>query len=235
MSEKSQKILVVDDELPIQKLLSYGLEELGYKVIVAGSGEDALRLIASDSPNCLLLDVGLPKMDGIETLRELRTFSQIPVIMLTVENDDEIKVNALDLGADDYVTKPFSMPVLRARIQAVIRRHTPTPRGVTESPLFTHEHLKVDFDSHKIWVNGKEIHLTVTEFDLLSLFIQNRGRILTHQSFLKKIWGDQAGDQMHYLRVYINNLRRKVELNPSIPKLIVTEPGIGYRFESGRS
>ncbi|MEO5667641.1 MAG: response regulator transcription factor [Bdellovibrionota bacterium] len=223
------KILIVDDEVQIQKLLSYGLSDSGFLSIVAGSGEEALRVIAAENPACVLLDVGLPKMNGIETLKEIRAFSKVPVIMLTVENDDEIKVQALDLGADDYVTKPFAMPVLRARIHAVLRRHADLVRSPTK--IYSHAHLKVDFVLHKVWVNDKEVHLTVTEFELLELFVENRGSVLTHQSILAKIWGDQAGDQMHYLRVYVNNLRRKIELNPSIPKLIITEPGLGYRFE----
>jgi len=233
MPTTEPKILVVDDEMQIRKLLSFGLAGFGFKTLEASSGEEALILIASDNPACVLLDVGLPKMNGIETLKEIRSFSKVPVIMLTVESDDEIKVQALDLGADDFVTKPFSMPVLRARLQAVMRRQG---EGKVEKQVerssYEQGHLKIDFISHKVWVSEKEIHLTATEFELLDLFIENRGRVLTHQAILAKIWGNKAGDQMHYLRVYINNLRRKVELNPSIPKLIITEPGIGYRFES---
>ena len=230
---KKTKILIVDDEIQIQKLLTYGLEENGFATLTAKSGEEALRLAANESPDCILLDVGLPKINGIETLKELRSFSKIPVIMLTVESDDDIKVQALDLGADDYVTKPFSMPVLRARIQAVLRRKaTPTQAASLEATPFESQHLKVIFSSRKVLVSGNEVHLTATEFELLELFIENRGRVVTHQTILAKIWGNKAGDQMHYLRVYINNLRRKIELNAAIPKLIITEPGVGYRFES---
>ncbi len=226
------KILVVDDEPQIQKLLSYGLSESGCVVLSALSGEEALRIVANENPTCVLLDVGLPKISGIQTLKELRSFSSVPVIMLTVEEDDAIKVEALENGADDYVTKPFSMPVLRARIQAILRRASSksSDRSQTQT-VFSAKHLRVEFESHKVFVSEKEVHLTATEFELLELFIQNGGKVLTHQAILAKIWGDKAGDQMHYLRVYVNNLRRKIEQNPSIPKLIVTEPGIGYRLE----
>jgi two-component system KDP operon response regulator KdpE len=226
------KILIVDDESQIQKLLSYGLSDIGWSLKVVTSGEEALKKISTESFTCVLLDVGLPQMSGIETLKEMRNFSSVPVIMLTVEDNDELMVEALELGADDYVTKPFAMPVLKARIRAVIRRHSQF--GIEhnyESSPFQSGHLVVDFSSHKVFVSNNDIHLTVTEFDLMKLFILNRGKVLTHHAILAKIWGQQAGDQMHYLRVYVNNLRRKIELNPSIPKLIVTEPGVGYRFE----
>ncbi len=226
------KILIIDDEPQIQKLLSYGLSDSGWILLKAMSGEEALKVVAAEQPTCVLLDVGLPKMSGIETLKELRSFSAVPVIMLTVEDDDALKVKALELGADDYVTKPFAMPVLKARIHAVVRRHSQSAGDQkTANALFQSAHLKIDFSSHKVFVEGKEIHLTATEFELIELFIQNRGKLLTHQALLAKVWGDQAGDQMHYLRVYVNNLRRKIELNPSIPKLLITEPGVGYRFE----
>lgn len=226
------KLLVVDDEPQIQKLLKYGLSDSGWKLISAFSGEEALQVIANENPSCVLLDVGLPKMNGVQTLREIRSFSSVPVIMLTVEDDDAIKVEALENGADDYVTKPFAMPVLKARIQAVLRRFSVPPTGKTPTQsIFSADGLRVEFESHKVFVHEKEIHLTATEFELLELFIQNRGKVLTHQAILAKIWGDQVGDQMHYLRVYVNNLRRKIETNPSIPKLIVTEPAVGYRFE----
>jgi two-component system KDP operon response regulator KdpE len=232
-SQKQIKILIVDDEAQIQKLLSYGLSDLGWSLLKASSGEEALKILAAENPACILLDVGLPKMSGIETLKELRSFSHVPVIMLTVEDDDALKVEALELGADDYVTKPFSMPVLKARIHAVLRRHSQlSAEKNNANSTFQSAHLKIDFSSHKVFVDGKEVHLTVTEFELIELFIQNRGKVLTHQAILAKVWGEQAGDQMHYLRVYVNNLRRKIELNPSIPKLIITEPGVGYRFEA---
>jgi len=231
-TQSAVKILIVDDESQIQKLLSYGLSDSGWTLIKAMSGEEALKALATEQPTCVLLDVGLPKMSGIETLKELRSFSSVPVIMLTVEDDDALKVEALELGADDYVTKPFAMPVLKARIHAVLRRHSQSSNEQNvANAIFQSAHLKVDFSSHKVFVDGKEVHLTATEFELMELFIQNRGKVLTHQALLAKVWGDQAGDQMHYLRVYVNNLRRKIELNPSIPKLVITEPGVGYRFE----
>lgn len=224
--------MIVDDERQIQKLLTYGLKEQGFESLVASSGEEALGMVANYGPLCVLLDVGLPGMTGLETLKELRNFSSVPVIMVTVEDDDEIKVQALDAGADDYVTKPFSIPVLCSRIRAVLRRQDKMDFDAIRLKEFNSDCIKVDFTSRKVWAQDKEIHLTVTEFELLTLFIENRGKVVTHQSILGKIWGDKAGDQMHYLRVYINNLRRKIEPNPSIPRLILTEPGIGYRFEA---
>ncbi|MBP7843549.1 MAG: response regulator transcription factor [Proteobacteria bacterium] len=232
-AQKPVKILIVDDEPQIQKLLSYGLSDSGWTLLKALSGEEALKIVATENPSCVLLDVGLPKMSGIEALKEIRSFSTLPVIMLTVEDEDDLKVEALELGADDYVTKPFAMPVLKARIHAVMRRHSQSSGEQNNAnSTFQSAHLKIDFSSHKVFVDGKEVHLTVTEFELIELFIQNRGKVLTHQAILAKVWGEQAGDQMHYLRVYVNNLRRKIELNPSIPKLIITEPGVGYRFEA---
>lgn len=226
------KILIVDDESQIQKLLSYGLSDSGWTLLQAMSGEEALKAVATEQPTCVLLDVGLPVMNGMDTLKKLRSFSSVPVIMLTVEDDDTLIVESLELGADDYVTKPFSMPVLKARIHAVLRRHSQLiNEHLVANAVFQSAHLKVDFPSHKVFVNGNEVHLTATEFELMEIFIQNRGKVLTHQALLAKIWGDQAGDQMHYLRVYVNHLRRKIELNPSIPKLVITEPGVGYRFE----
>lgn len=227
------KLLIVDDEVQIQKVLSYGLSDSGWRVISALSGEDALRLVTTENPTCVLLDLGLPKMSGVQTLKELRSFSSVPVIMLTVEDDDAIKVEALEKGADDYVTKPFSMPVLKARIQAVLRRFSSgSSTKLSTQSIFSTKHLRVEIESRKVYVSEKEIHLTATEFELLEFFIHNAGKVLTHQAILAKIWGNKAGDQMHYLRVYINNLRRKIEQNPSIPKLIVTEPGVGYRLET---
>lgn len=226
------KLLIVDDEPPIQKLLNFGLSDANWTILSAYSGEEALKMFTAESPHCVLLDIGLPKLSGIENLRQLRAFSAVPVIMLTVEDDDAIKVEALEFGADDYVTKPFSMPVLKARIQAVMRRHGQANQPHALSPVparYESEHLVIDFEFHKVFVRGQPVHLTVTEFELLELFILNRGKVLTHQSILAKIWGSQAGDQMHYLRVYVNNLRRKIEANPSIPRLILTESGIGYR------
>lgn len=231
-NEAPIKILIVDDEAQIQKLLSYGLAAFGWNTVSALSAEEALRLVAVEAPACVLLDVGLPKMSGLQALKELRSFSSVPVIMLTVEEDDAIKVEALENGADDYVTKPFSMPVLKARIQAVVRRSPAggSTRSLSQS-VFASKHLRVEFSSRKVFVGDKEVHLTATEFELLELFIQNAGKVLTHQAILAKVWGNRAGDQMHYLRVYINNLRRKIEQNPSIPRLIVTEPAVGYRLE----
>lgn len=232
MDSTEIKILVVDDEIEIQKLLSYGLRDQGFVTLIASSGEEALRSIAHDHPACVLLDVGLPKMNGIETLKELRSFSKVPVIMITVEDDDEIKVKALDLGADDYVTKPFSMPVLRSRIKAVLRRQDKIDDSALRVKQFATDRIKVDFEAHKVWVGSAEVHLTATEFELLQLFVENRGKVVSHQKILAKIWGNQAGDQMHYLRVYINNLRRKIEQNPAIPRLILTESGVGYRLDA---
>lgn len=230
--ENPLTILIVDDEIAIQKLLSYGLRDFGYETIVASSGEECLEMMTSLNVSCVLLDVGLPKMNGMETLKRIRHFSKVPLIMITVEDDDESKIKALDCGADDYVTKPFSMAVLRSRIKAVLRRQEPqTNSAPSHSKEFVSDRIKIDFDARKVWANQQEIHLTATEFELLSFFIENRGKVITHQSILAKIWGNKAGDQMHYLRVYINNLRRKIEPTPSIPRLIVTEPGIGYRFE----
>lgn len=225
------KILLIDDEAQIRSLLDISLSSSDRKILLANTGQEGLERIIPDQPDqpdVVLLDLGLPDQDGLSVLTQIRRASSIPVIVLTVRDDEEAKVTALDLGADDYLTKPFSIAELTARIRAVTRRAQVASSSQESS--FERGRLRVNFVLHTVEVAGNAIHLTKTEFALLELFIRHPGRVLTHKQILEKVWTGQAGVQVHYLRVYLNNLRKKIERDPSRPEFILTEPGIGYRF-----
>ena len=227
MSESSKFVaLIVDDELQIRRLLRITLEANAYKVFEAATGNDGLVQAASRRPDVVLLDLGLPDMDGITVLKRLREWSKVPVIVLSVRDRDEEKVQALDQGADDYVTKPFSTTELLARLR-VAHRHQ-QPKG--EMSVFRSGPLEVDLAKRVVRREKKEVKLTPTEYSLLRLLIEHAGRVLTHRQILREVWGPQSTEQTHYLRVYIKHLREKLEKNPATPELIVTEAGIGYRF-----
>jgi two-component system KDP operon response regulator KdpE len=223
------KILVIDDEVQIRKVLELTLAAEGHIVRLAKNAVEGLQqALLPDAPDAVLLDLGLPDRDGLDLLTDIRKSSQLPVIMLSVKGDESIKVRALDLGADDYLTKPFSAAELLARLRAVTRR-----RGLDDpapARIYTKDRLKIDFEKHQVFVSGEERHLTKTEFAILQFFVSNPGRVLTHRQILERVWGEQAGVQLHYLRVYVNNLRKKIEVSASRPYFISTEPGIGYRF-----
>jgi two-component system KDP operon response regulator KdpE len=221
--------LIIDDELQIRRLLRLALEGAGYAVQEADAGQLGLQQAALIRPNVVLLDLGLGDLDGMTVLRRLREWSQVPVVVLTVRDDDADKVAALDAGADDYVTKPFSTSELLARLRAAQRRAQPRE----ETATFTRDGLVVDLVAHSIARDGQVIKLTSTEWALLSLLIRHAGRILTHRQILREIWGPNAEEHREYLRVYFSQLRKKVERNPSHPALIVNEPGVGYRLTSG--
>lgn len=226
----SAKILIVDDAQPVRRVLRTALSAEGYTIFEAGTGEEALESIRQSTPDAILLDVNMPGMGGLETCRELRRTLDVPIVMLTVRNAEHDKVLALDAGADDYVVKPFGMQELLARIRAALRRRM--PQGKLTS--FSAKDLSVDFEARQVTVRGKDVHLTPKEFELLRHLIANAGKPITHRRLLQAVWGPDYGDEPEYLRVMINQLRKKIESDPARPKLILTEPWVGYRFQAPR-
>ncbi len=224
----SAKILVVDDEPQIRRMMRITLSGSGYLVYEARSGEEALEKFRAHLPDLVILDLNMPGVDGLEVCRELRLGSDVPVIILTVRNAESEKVEALDAGADDYVTKPFGMQELLARIRAALRRAPTAPESGPRS--YSSKELEIDFEARRIYVKGKTIRLTPKEFELLRYLISREGKPVPHRELLQAIWGPDYGDQGDYLRVFINHLRKKIEPNPAEPKYILTEPWFGYRF-----
>jgi two-component system KDP operon response regulator KdpE len=220
-------VLVVDDEPQIRRALRTSLAGHGYKVEVAEDGEGALTALATRVPDVMVLDLVMPGVDGFEVLRQVRTWSQIPVIVLSARGEERDKVLALDLGADDYLTKPFGMEELLARVRAVLRR-----RGTPTETTVKFGDVRVDLAGHVVHKGDGEIHLTPTEFDLLRVLASNAGKVLTHRQLLERVWGGYAAENSQQLRVYMNYLRRKLEDDPAHPRWLVTEPGIGYRLRS---
>lgn len=219
-------VLIIDDELQIRRLVRANLEANGYRVLDADTGQEGIAQAAQWRPELVILDLGLPDMDGVAVLRRLREWSHVPVLVLSVRDREEDKVAALDNGADDYVTKPFSSGELLARLRVAQRHSQP---GVAMS-VFRTGHLEVDLAARVVRLKSQEIRLTATEYSLLRLFIQHAGKVLTHRHILREVWGPNAVTQTHYLRVYIAHLREKLEAEPSRPRLIITEPGVGYRL-----
>jgi two-component system KDP operon response regulator KdpE len=219
-------VLVVDDELQIRRFLRISLETNNYRVYEAETGGEALAKAAQFRPDIIVLDMNLPDIEGVEVLRRLREWTSTPVIILSVRDADRDKVAALDAGADDYLTKPFSTAELLARLR-VARRHS---LPAAEEPIFTAGDVQIDLARRVVTRNGEPVKLTPTEYALLRLLVQHAGRVLTHRQILKEVWGPEYVDETHYLRVYFAQLRQKLEANPALPRLIVTEPGVGYRL-----
>jgi len=218
-------ILVVDDEPQILRALTTNLRGAGYDVERAATGEEALAAAAARPPDAVVLDLVLPDISGVEVCRELRTWSETPILILSAVGEEEQKVSALDAGADDYVTKPFGMGELLARLRAAMRRAAPAGgESIAVGGLL------VDFDRHEVTVDGRAIALTRIEFDLLSLFVRNEGKLLTHRAILREVWGPAYQIESHYLHVYVSRLRGKVETDPRSPRYLITEPGAGYRL-----
>ena len=220
--------LIIDDEVQIRRLLRVVLEGENYQVHEAETGQKGLMEIASRRPAIILLDLGLPDLDGLEVLKRLREWSEAPVLVLSVRDDEAEKVAALDAGAEDYVTKPFSTPELLARLRAAQRKTRPEE----EICVFKSGDLIVDLTARVVTRAGHEIKLTATEYALLRMFVRHAGRVLTHRQILREIWGPKSEEHRQYLRVYVTHLRQKIEADSTRPRLIKTEPGIGYRFES---
>jgi two-component system KDP operon response regulator KdpE len=223
------RILVVDDEAQIRRVMRMTLVANGYEVTEARSGEEALEKLRTEKYDLVLLDMNMPGMNGLETCREVRPASDLAIIMLTVRNTERDKVEALDAGADDYVTKPFSTPELLARIRAALRR---TPLALESAPqrIRLEDDVEIDFHSRRASVRGRDVHLTPKEFDLLRYLIAHPNKTVGHRELLQAIWGPDYGDEVEYLRVFLNQLRKKIEPNPTKPKYLLTEPWVGYRF-----
>ena len=226
---RSITVLVVDDEPRLVDVVRMNLEVEGYRVVAATSGMEALERLKQDLPDLVILDVMMPDMDGYETLRQMREVSNVPVIMLTVRQDEQDRIRGLEIGADDYLGKPYSPRELQSRIKAVLRR-TFTPSPARKTAIVVDNDLTIDFDRHKVWVRGAEVTLRPTEYRLLYHLVNNAGRLLTHETLLSKVWGHEYRDESHYLRLYITYLRQKLERDPAHPKYILTERGVGYRF-----
>jgi two-component system KDP operon response regulator KdpE len=222
-----QTILIVDDEPQIRRVMRTTLSSHDYPVIEAKSGEEALDLIRTEHADLIILDVNLPGISGLETCREIRASSDVPIIMLTVRNSERDKVQALDAGADDYVVKPFGVEELMARIRAALRRAGPGDA----IPAFVSDDLTIDFEKRAVTVQGAPVKLTPKEFELLRQLVANSGKSQAHRRLLQAVWGPDYGDETEYLRVFINQLRKKIEPDPQHPRYIHTEPWIGYRFE----
>lgn len=222
-------ILVVDDESRMRRFVRMNLEAEGFDVIEAEDAERALLKVRDEMPDLVLLDVAMPGMDGFEALRRIREMSDVPVIMLTVKDEEGDKIRGLDLGADDYVTKPFSPRELASRIRAVLRR---VASQEEEEPEVIHvdDRLTIDLSRREVWVNGKQVKLRPTEYRLLYHLVKNAGWIMTHEQLLTKVWGPEYRDESHLLRLYITYLRKKIEPDPAHPRYILTERGVGYRF-----
>lgn len=226
MMTNQNSILIIDDELPIRRLLEINLSANGFGVIQSSSGKDGITDAATHNPSLIILDLGLPDMDGIAVLKNLREWFFKPIIVLSVRNSEEDIIEALESGANDYLTKPFRSGELVARIRAAIRAGEKNEN----EPVISIRNLEIDFINHTLKKNGKILKLTSTEFSLISLLAKNQGRVLTHQYLLKNVWGYSYVEQTQYLRVFVAQLRKKIEDNPSVPELLITESGIGYRF-----
>jgi two-component system KDP operon response regulator KdpE len=226
-TDKGLRILVVDDERAIRRYLRTSLGSQGHQIIEAANGQEAMTAVASDRPDLVILDLGLPDMDGIEVVRSLREWTRTPIIILSVRDREDDKIAALDLGADDYLTKPFGLGELMARIRTAMRH---TVQGSTE-PVFESGDLRVDLGRREVTLAGARVALTPTEYDLLRVMVQNAGKVITHNQLLRQVWGAAYEQESHLLRVNVSNLRRKIEPNPDQPVYILTEPGVGYRFK----
>ena len=227
--KETETILIIDDDIDLSKIVQIHLEREGFKIVVASSGVEGLQKAYSSQPALIILDIMMPGMDGWTTCKRLREISDVPIIMLTARGMESDKVKGLDLGADDYIVKPFGTKELLARIHAVLRR---TDSSATKKPpIYSDGELTVDFVKRTVVVRGKQVDLTPTEFKLLTNFVQNEGRVLPHRFLLTQVWGPEYSDEVNYLKLYVRYLRQKIEKDPSNPNYILTEWGVGYRFK----
>ena len=224
------RILVVDDEPQLARVLRTGLKTHGYDVRVAADGVSALETFGDWHPDLVVTDLAMPNMGGLELCRRLRELSRLPIIVLSVRGEERTKVEALDAGADDYVTKPFGMDELLARVRAQLRRAQTSAAAEAPSDLLEDGDFRIDLEARSVSVRGVEVHLTPKEYDLLVYFVRHAGKVLTHRTLLGAVWGGNYTEQGEYLRVFVGQLRKKVELDPSSPRYILTEPWVGYRF-----
>jgi two-component system KDP operon response regulator KdpE len=226
MSETGQRVLVVDDENAIRRYLRAALSAQGFSIFEAANGQEAINAVVSNHPDLIILDLGLPDFDGIEVTRRLREWSQTPIIILSVREAENDKISALDAGADDYLTKPFSTGELMARMRVALRRQSNKP----DDPILQVDNLKMDVARRLVTVDDVQISLTPTEYEILRLLLQSAGKVITHRQLLRQVWGTTYESELHILRVNISNLRRKIEPDPSRPHYLLTEPGVGYRI-----
>jgi two-component system KDP operon response regulator KdpE len=229
MPVEGAKILVVEDEQEIRRFLRVSLVHHGYHFLEAANGKDGIMQAASQQPDLIILDLGLPDMDGMKLIEEVRQWSSIPIVILSARGQEHEKIKALDAGADDYLTKPFSVGELLARLRVALRHHTPTG-GESGEAVFTLDKLRVDFVHRQVFAGETEIHLTPIEYRLLTTLIKYAGKVVTHRQLLKEVWGPDSVYETHYLRVYMAQLRRKVEDDAAQPRYLLTEPGVGYRL-----
>lgn len=229
MADLKHVILVIEDEPPLQKFLRVTLEANGHQVIEAVTGESGIRHAANDRPDLIILDLGLPDLDGIDVTRRIREWSAIPIIVVSARGKEQDKVAALDAGADDYLTKPFGVGELNARVRVAIR-HASAISAEPGEAAFESGALRVDLARREVFVEGKPVHLTPNEFRLLAVLVKHAGMVMTHRQLLREVWGPGSGNETHYLRVYMNQLRQKVEPDPSRPRYLITETGVGYRL-----
>jgi two-component system KDP operon response regulator KdpE len=230
MAEVRPTILVIEDEAMIRRYLRLTLESQDYRLLEASTGEEGLALAASYKPEVILLDLGLPDIDGLEVITRSREWTSNPIIILSARGKEQDKIQALESGADDYLTKPFSTGELTTRIKVALRRFTRSGSPSNES-VFKTGNLKVDLEKWQVFVDGKEVHLTPIEFKLVSIMARNAGRLVTRKELLSEIWGPAGGDSSHYLRIYFHQLRHKLEDNPARPRYLITEPRVGYRLK----
>jgi two-component system, OmpR family, KDP operon response regulator KdpE len=220
------KVLVIEDEAPLRRALRIFLEAHDYEVVLAASGREGLDCAAREHPDVVILDLGLPDMDGVQVAAALRGWSSTPIVVLSARDAEPVKVAALDAGADDYVTKPFAMNEFLARLRAALRRAAPTE----QQRVITTADFEIDLGAKQIHQNGAEVHLTPTEWQIVEVLTRNRGKLVTQQHLLQQVWGPQYQRETHYLRIYMSQIRRKLEPDPSRPRYFITEPGMGYRF-----
>lgn len=232
MTEPSTRVLIIEDEPEIRRFLRVSLSEHGYLTLEAGEGGEGLTMAAAERPDLVILDLGLPDMDGMDVAKRIREWSKVPIIILSARGQETDKVTALDSGADDYLTKPFGVQELLARMRVALRKYTQVSDG-DKDPIFTAGKLKVDMAKRLVYLNDEEIHLTPIEYKLLHELIKNAGGLVTQQSLLRNVWGPGYAKEGHYLRVYMGNLRRKLEEDPAQPQYLITEPGVGYRLRIG--
>ena len=229
MTETPPLILVVEDEPEIRRFLRVSLTSNGYQLLEATKGEEALQLVAEKNPQLIILDLGLPDLDGTEVARKIREWSQVPIIILSARNQEIDKVTALELGADDYLTKPFGVYELLARIKVALK-HANRAKIEHGDPIFSAGQIRVDMSKRLVFRNEVEVHLTPNEYKLLLMLVQSPGKLISQQLLLRTVWGPGYAKEGHYLRVYMGQLRRKLEVDPANPKHLITEPGLGYRF-----
>ena len=229
MNPPKTVILVIEDDPSLQKFLRVTLGSQGHAVLEAARGEEGLRHAAVGQPDLVILDLGLPDLDGVEVTRRLREWSAVPVIVVSARGREQDKVAALDAGADDYLTKPFGVGELLARVRVALR-HRAAARADTGDPVFEHGGLRVDLARRDVSVDGRPVRLTPNEYRLLAVLVKNAGRVMTHRQLLREVWGPGSGEETHYLRVYMNQLRQKLAAEPGRPKYLLTEAGVGYRL-----